>query len=382
MKNKIRNFFPGGNTPDGFYSYYNYILPQSEAKKIFCIKGGPGTGKSTMMGNIGKHFMKKGEDVDFLWCSSDPDSLDGVLLKSRNIAIVDGTAPHIVDPKNPGAVDEIIDIGKYWNEKELRKNRNDIIKCSQEVSRLFQYAYGYLKCAREKYIFMSQIFDNIFSQEAMKEYRNQIHLKLDGLTMVRRAESKVRKDMVLGRRSFSGSKRKAFASAITPFGIRNHINSIIEHMDRVVIIFTPVGFRTERLLDSVACRLIDAGLDIEEYYSPMFPDSRVEHIICPEAGLAVVCANKYNEIDESRLSGKIMNINIADDLQDEAADVSEELLEYLNRYSLEEIMLAVDMLGKAKARHDILEQYYVCNMDFDAVRKKEKHIITEIEELE
>ena len=29
MEGKVRNLYPGGNTPHGFYSYYNYILPQS-----------------------------------------------------------------------------------------------------------------------------------------------------------------------------------------------------------------------------------------------------------------------------------------------------------------------------------------------------------------
>ena len=60
MDGRVRNLYPGGNTPDGFYSYYNYILPQREAEKIFCIKGGPGTGKSTLMKNIAQHFIKEG----------------------------------------------------------------------------------------------------------------------------------------------------------------------------------------------------------------------------------------------------------------------------------------------------------------------------------
>ncbi len=66
MEGKTRNLYPGGNTPCGFYSYYNYILPQRKAEKIFCIKGGPGTGKSTLMKKIGRHFVDKGEE----WTSS------------------------------------------------------------------------------------------------------------------------------------------------------------------------------------------------------------------------------------------------------------------------------------------------------------------------
>ncbi|WP_206459271.1 hypothetical protein [Anaerovorax sp. IOR16] len=51
MAGKQRHMFPGNNTPEGFFSYYQYILSQKEADKIFCIKGGPGVGKSTFMKN-------------------------------------------------------------------------------------------------------------------------------------------------------------------------------------------------------------------------------------------------------------------------------------------------------------------------------------------
>ena len=46
---KSRDLFPGGNTSLGFFSYYNNIISQEEANRIFVIKGGPGVGKSTFM---------------------------------------------------------------------------------------------------------------------------------------------------------------------------------------------------------------------------------------------------------------------------------------------------------------------------------------------
>ncbi len=100
--------FPGGNTSVGFYSYYDYILPQDRAKRIFVIKGGPGVGKSTFMKQIGNELVEKGYDAEFMHCSSDPDSLDGIVIPALEVAFIDGTAPHVVDPKNPGAVDETI----------------------------------------------------------------------------------------------------------------------------------------------------------------------------------------------------------------------------------------------------------------------------------
>ena len=122
-----RHYFPGNNTPEGFFSYYKYILGQREANKIICIKGGPGTGKSTFLNKIANHFAKKEEAIDYLHCSADENSLDGIILKNRKIAIIDGTSPHTIDPITPGAVDKIINLGEFWNEDGIAVNKEEII---------------------------------------------------------------------------------------------------------------------------------------------------------------------------------------------------------------------------------------------------------------
>ncbi len=107
-KGTIRHMFPGNNTSRGFFSYYDYILLQEKAKKIYIIKGGPGVGKSTFIRQSAEDLADEGYDVEFMHCSSDPESLDGMVVPALSVAMIDGTAPHVVDPKNPGAVDETI----------------------------------------------------------------------------------------------------------------------------------------------------------------------------------------------------------------------------------------------------------------------------------
>ena len=101
-KGRIRHMFPGGNTSEGFYSYYDYVLPQERAERIFILKGGPGVGKSTFMKKIAEEMLNRGYDVEYMHCSSDPSSLDGIVVPAKNVAVIDGTAPHVIDPKNPG----------------------------------------------------------------------------------------------------------------------------------------------------------------------------------------------------------------------------------------------------------------------------------------
>ncbi len=92
-KGRIKKVFPGSNTADGFFSFYDYIV---NPRRIFIIKGGPGVGKSTLMKNIGTRFNEKGYDIEYYYCSSDSNSLDGVVIPDLGVAVIDGTAPHSV----------------------------------------------------------------------------------------------------------------------------------------------------------------------------------------------------------------------------------------------------------------------------------------------
>jgi ABC-type hemin transport system ATPase subunit len=147
MKGSIRKVFPGGNTAEGFFSYYRYLLEKG-SKRIFVIKGGPGVGKSTLMKKIGYRMVEMGYDVEFHHCSSDNNSLDGIAVVDAGIVMVDGTAPHIVDPKYPGGLDEIINMGEYWDVDGMQVNMNQIIASTNEVSRLFARAYKFLNAAK------------------------------------------------------------------------------------------------------------------------------------------------------------------------------------------------------------------------------------------
>ena len=95
MKGHIKRVFPGANTPQGFYSFYDHIVPL-DATRLIIIKGGPGVGKSTFIRKIGEAIVERGYDIEFHHCSSDNASLDGVSIPSVGVAIVDGTAPHRV----------------------------------------------------------------------------------------------------------------------------------------------------------------------------------------------------------------------------------------------------------------------------------------------
>lgn len=89
---QVTNFFVGANSGAGFQNLFSQVTDETAAYDVMVLKGGPGVGKNTFMREIGKTMERAGTPVEYLWCSGDPDSLDGV-VRSRLCAAPWWTAP-------------------------------------------------------------------------------------------------------------------------------------------------------------------------------------------------------------------------------------------------------------------------------------------------
>lgn len=98
---------------------------------VYILKGGPGTGKSTLMMTIAKHFENLGETVEYFFCANDKNSIDAIRLADRCVVIVDGTPPHPVEPKMPGIDGKIVNLGEYISD-DIIKHKNKIIKLKKQ----------------------------------------------------------------------------------------------------------------------------------------------------------------------------------------------------------------------------------------------------------
>ncbi len=111
-------YFLGGNTPSGFYSLYHQLSDPARMRALYIIKGGPGSGKSTLMRRVERRVQAAGLETEQVLCSGDPDSLDAVMIPGLGAALVDGTAPQ-------GVVPEVHDEGQgpyfFFEKKKYQK---------------------------------------------------------------------------------------------------------------------------------------------------------------------------------------------------------------------------------------------------------------------
>jgi len=353
----VRHMFAGNNTSRGFYSYFDYILPQDEAGRIFIIKGGPGVGKSTFMKHMAKEFANKGYALEFIHCSSDPESLDALVVPALKVAIIDGTSPHIIDPKTPGAIDEIVNFGDYWDEAGISKSKNEILKENAYIGRLFKRAYRYLAAAAIIQSDNAEIAKlAVDRQRVLEEAENIIERFFSG-----EKAAKTR-----------GSVRKLFATAITPQGLKGYTSSLFD-TKHLIVLKGDSGTGTEDLLERVKEAALLLGYHVEAFYCALLPE-KLEHIIIPGKELSITTSNKYHPV----VSAGRQVIDLNEYLDQHVMKENKDEYEY-NRLEFEGLLnRAIMTIEHAKRVHDHMEDYYKPHMNFDLVEDLKNKVLAKI----
>lgn len=170
---KLKNaeYFGAVNSYDGFVSYFDSIFASQDFEKIFVIKGGPGSGKSSFMKKMQRELSHM-YSTEVIRCSSDPGSFDGLIIEQneKRIALLDGTAPHLTDPPLPGAVGEILNFEEFWDERWLRAKKEKISGLNKEKTAEYKIAYSYLMNAGYIYGSKKSIIRNYYDGRAAKAY--------------------------------------------------------------------------------------------------------------------------------------------------------------------------------------------------------------------
>jgi len=343
----IRHMYPGGNTPRGFHSFYSHILDPSEARRIFVIKGGPGTGKSTFMRRIGLDLAEAGFDLEFMHCSSDNNSLDGIAIPALKVAILDGTTPHTVDPVHPGAVDEIINLGQFWREEGFSGYREDILSITRKIKERFATAYRYLRAASALKEDTECIYASALNKGAFTLFMHDLAGNIF-------RDCPATKDY--------GRQRCLFASAITPRGFSDFLDSICT-TGKIIRLSAPVGSSTRALLEHITFLALSRGLFVETYFCPMNPDA-TEHLVIPELDLSLVTANEYHDLSDLNLC---TTYHMKDFYDKAILEANYKQLGFNGLYMESLMQRAIETIAEAKACHDDLEKFYVQNMDFEGI---------------
>ena len=145
-----RQCFAASNSCEGFRNYYGEVFAHTRVDRLYVIKGGPGTGKSHFMRVVARRARQRGYTVTEYLCSSDPASLDGLVLYREGaptVGVIDGTPPHGYEPALPGAREDILNLGAFWDSRSLVGQREAIAALAERKTAAYANAYAALSAA-------------------------------------------------------------------------------------------------------------------------------------------------------------------------------------------------------------------------------------------
>lgn len=348
------SFFMGANTPSGFYSLFDGLYNPYGDWVAYIIKGGPGTGKSGVMKKVAKAMEEKGLFVERILCSSDPDSLDGIIIPEIRACMADGTSPHTVEPKFPGAVEEIVNLGEYWDSNVLRENAQNIRDTALENTSCHKRCTEFLSAVGMLRDDTMKIAAAFTDKGRIRNYASRFAAKEFGPV-----------------RGKIGKESKRFLSAVTPKGVFFNTGTVVNLCEKVIVIEDDYGAVSSYLLDCLRSYAIACGLEVITCMCPLAPTSKIEHLIIPEIGMGIVTSNTAHPatFEPSR------HINSKRFMDMDSLKKHKYTIGFNNRAGDELLYEAVSILEQAKEIHDDLEKYYVAAMDFEKVGNKTQSII-------
>lgn len=362
MTGKVLNYYAGGNTGRGFYNLFNSNLKGLD--RLFILKGGPGTGKSSLMKRLAAEWGQKGYSIELIHCSSDNDSIDGIIIPSLKVGVVDGTAPHVIEPLAPGAIEEYINLGRAWNSELLIQHRKEIVGIQKKISEKFQCAYDSFAEGLKEH----DDLEEIYIKEMSYEKANQVALELIEKIFSDQASEK------------EAIVRDRFLGAATPKGAVDFIANLTEGLTKRYFIKGRAGTGKSTLLKKIAAVSEERGFDTEIYHCGFDPNS-LDMVIIRELGVAIFDSTDPHEYFPDREGDEIVDLYLAAVTPGTDEKYSIEIKEVHKRYK-DKMKEGTAYLAEAKALHDELEQYYIEAMDYAIVDEIYEEVNAGIQKLE
>lgn len=337
--------FASMNSSTGFVSYFdNYF---NSLSYLYILKGGPGTGKSYLMNRLADEARHMGYSITYFHCSSDPDSLDGIIVNELKVGMMDGTAPHTRDPKYPGVKEEIINLGDFWRRETLLENKNSVKKLSDEKSICYSRAISMLNIYDKASSECEKTVGRFFDRE--KAYNMFLRLFKNA-----RSDHKPRATPFV----YESPGMKGIYTVTFPKG-----TSICK---------IPEYYGLEYLLtDTAVDALSRLGITHEYSYSP-FRSGRINALYIPSLPLAIIADKDESYSDDMKIINPKRFINTS------LITAYKKDLRELSKSSSYFIGSALDFFEKMKKIHFGIEDIYLSSMDLYAKEKYSDNLIKAI----
>ena len=324
-------YFLGANSSRGFYSLYSEFC-SSESDYLHIIKGGPGTGKSGFMRRIGKAAEEQGYDVEYVLCSGDPESLDGVYIPKLHRGWVDGTAPHVTEPRCFGFDSDYVNLGQFCRTPLNSADKDYVNQLYSRYKGCYSSAYDFLKAA-------ALLRKSRLSSALRPELASKVHRRIKDIL-----------DNAGGKNTGSAVLIPRFFHALCCKG-DVYLHSAINNLCKQCYVIQGDAGAVSTVMRIAAELASSRTSSLIVCPDPLEPEL-FDAVLLPELSLAFVSAAYSPEGAEPLLDEDIHPQLSGDDCTEPEKSVRE---------------MALGRLKQAKELHDELESFYKAAMNFAAL---------------
>ncbi len=327
-------YFAGANTADGFVSLFDDAF--SDVKRLYILKGSSGCGKSTFMKRIAGKAQRLGYKADLIYCSGDPDSIDGVIIPELGKAVADGTNPHSLDTKYPCVRESIINLGEFWDENALMPHRDEIIRLTDLKGVHYKNAYRILSTLGDTL----DIRRSLISQCTDKHRLDRAAIRL----VDKHTDSR-------------GKIKNLFASAFTFSGIKTlPVFGDVNHLLRIK------GKCTDAFMTAVERIVRERGSEAIISRSPI--ESDIPDSVYFASSRTLVTSSSTPPCSSAKEEKTIITSRFADGKALQAVKLK---LRGIEKFVTELLTEAQKELLKARETHTEIEKIYIPSMDFKSL---------------
>lgn len=354
------HFYAGGNTAHGFWNLYESSL--QGLSLVYILKGSHGTGKTKLIREIGDDIGQKGYAVWYIHTAADQDSLDGVIIPTLGVGIINGTAPRVIESELSDEAIVYVDLEQAADKLKLSQYSTQIDSLNEKVKQEHECAYsGFAEALRIhdewEAIYIAKMNFKA-ADELTEEYIKRLYGDQNALK-VSRVDHR-------------------FLGAATPVGAVDYVPNLTAGLKRYLV-KGRAGSGKSTLLKKLAAEGIKRGFDVEIYHCGFDPNS-LDMIIVRELGFAIFDSTAPHEYEPDRATDEIVDMysRCIEPGTDEAH--AEAIAAVKERYS-RTMKQAIQHLTNAKVYLDEIKEIYTSSMNWEHVDQIKSQIVQDINKM-
>lgn len=175
----------------------------------------------------------------------------------------------MIEPKYPGAFEQVVDLSSCWDEHALFESREAIMALAAKISRCHEHCCRFLGAAG------SLLSDT---------YR--IALEGTSVSKVVKAARRIVLSEFKGGPGGQGRESVRFLSCVTNKGPVLFDGTAKALCDRIYLVDDVYGAASRLFLSALRSQALEAGWDVITCYCPLSPFEKIEHLFIPASGSA------------------------------------------------------------------------------------------------